>query len=505
LSNPEKICNKVKILVVAGPIKSAAHADERGGTMIRGLTTDLERDDATRHELLSASSAVAPLALVSAPQAVFEVTTLRDVVDANDGVLSLREAIGLANDSRGLDTITFADNLRGGTIVLARDQPLVITDHLVIDGDRLDGGAGGMVVSTRGWSPAGYVAPVEIRGGSRQITATFEDLTIQAPARAYVDGTDGAIVGYRAAVNLNRAGVTGAYNNGVGIETDGLVSLTDSFVEGMNRGGFVGTGVASATGITLVESSIADISGGSYGLIVGLEAPAVSMLRSTIDRVGGPGVAILGENIAVVESTITNVNPGRYDAAVIRGGNIDIINSTISGNTIGTVDWLAGADSPGIGISGDRITIVNSTIANNAAAGGFLGYGIGGRDVRISNSIVLGNGTDGLADFAPGTRVTSNGFNVFGQAAVDGARAGDVLGAEARLVLATGRLADNGGPTRPWRCATVRTTRRSTAATRAVRRPSTSAGCRAMRRPTSAPSSSTTPRPRWWSRWAIRS
>jgi hypothetical protein len=47
---------------------------------------------------------VAPLALVSAPQAVFEVTTLRDVVDANDGVLSLREAIGLANDSRGLDT-----------------------------------------------------------------------------------------------------------------------------------------------------------------------------------------------------------------------------------------------------------------------------------------------------------------------------------------------------------------------------------------------------------------
>jgi len=116
--------------------------------MIRSLATDPERDDATRHELLSTSSAVAPLALVSAPQASFEVTTLRDVVDANDGVLSLREAVALANDSRGLDTITFAPSLRGGTILMDWSRgPVDINDPLVIDGDPNNGGASGIIIS----------------------------------------------------------------------------------------------------------------------------------------------------------------------------------------------------------------------------------------------------------------------------------------------------------------------------------------------------------------------
>ena len=50
------------------------------------------------------------------------VTTVTDVVDPNDGELSLREAIGLANGAAGDDLITFADNLAGATLVLTQGQ-----------------------------------------------------------------------------------------------------------------------------------------------------------------------------------------------------------------------------------------------------------------------------------------------------------------------------------------------------------------------------------------------
>jgi CSLREA domain-containing protein len=96
---------------------------------------DVDRFGFTRHELLSTGSAVAPAAsLRSAPQATFEVTTLADVVDANDGVLSLREAITLSNDTPGLDTITFADSIRGGTIELTAGE-LTITESVAIEGN----------------------------------------------------------------------------------------------------------------------------------------------------------------------------------------------------------------------------------------------------------------------------------------------------------------------------------------------------------------------------------
>ena len=112
----------------------------------RALSADLDRPDATDHELLSTSTAaLAPLALVSAPQATFEVTTLADVVDANDGVLSLREAIDFANARTGFANIVFArSNPAGSNVPDPRaDRGAVssipmITDDLVIRCHPLD-------------------------------------------------------------------------------------------------------------------------------------------------------------------------------------------------------------------------------------------------------------------------------------------------------------------------------------------------------------------------------
>ena len=69
--------------------------------------------------------------------ATYTVDTTADIVDAGDGVLSLREALALADADRATaDTIVFARAVQGQTIVLAGSQLTVSSDVTI------DGGAG---------------------------------------------------------------------------------------------------------------------------------------------------------------------------------------------------------------------------------------------------------------------------------------------------------------------------------------------------------------------------
>jgi hypothetical protein len=65
--------------------------------------------------------------------ATFTVTTATDAV-ADDGQLSLREAIAQADASAGPDTIRFAPDLEGSTLRLA-GGPLVLSGGVTVDGD----------------------------------------------------------------------------------------------------------------------------------------------------------------------------------------------------------------------------------------------------------------------------------------------------------------------------------------------------------------------------------
>ncbi|MCF0233813.1 MAG: caspase family protein, partial [Thermoguttaceae bacterium] len=72
------------------------------------------------------------------------VTTVDDVVDAYDGLISLREAVAYANNYNLGSTITFAASINGSTLYL--NDSLTLETDLVIDG--LANGAQGFVLTT---------------------------------------------------------------------------------------------------------------------------------------------------------------------------------------------------------------------------------------------------------------------------------------------------------------------------------------------------------------------
>ncbi len=70
--------------------------------------------------------------------ATFTVTTELDVVDADDGLTSLREAIDVANTTPGPDEIVFDFGHDGPAVILLEQGELEITEAVTITGDGPD-------------------------------------------------------------------------------------------------------------------------------------------------------------------------------------------------------------------------------------------------------------------------------------------------------------------------------------------------------------------------------
>ncbi len=424
------------------------------------------------------------LVLVSgdAADAPFVVTTADDAVDANDGVLSLREAVEAANTQAGVDTITFAAGLAGGTVRLEQAGGTVaITDDLTIDGDAADGGANGVTLV---WDEA-PTYDAALSAGFRAEGAAFrlEDLTLDgdrfATVRGY--GVTTAIRGFDADIDLARATITdvGGYRFARAIQAaGGSVRLDDSRIAeiGSSDGG-IGITVTDAR-VRIVDSVITDIGGGENALALGVGGVGdVEIIRSLIADTAGPGGYGYGVSagaqtaLSVADSTISGHGGELGGAAIETSGRLDLVNSTIADTSLNPAPAL----SPQGAIflrSGADATLTNATVAGNLANDEGEGVTAGlyvadGAAVRLENSLFAGNyGGDALPlDIAGEGRIVSNGGNVFAQATVSGAAAGDVTGAGvdglfAEVATRRGEafpggygpevvapvLADNGGP-----------------------------------------------------------
>jgi parallel beta-helix repeat protein len=324
----------------------------------------------------------------------FEVTTTLDVVNANDGVVSLREAILAANATSGVDTITF--NIPGaGVQTISPTSPLpALTEGAVIDG-----------YSQPGASPntlsVGNNAVILIRLDGSLAGATSNGLELTGTA-----GLSGLSIGNFGGngVFLNSGNSANISGNFIGVAPDGSTATpnkTGIRVEDSSEisiGGNIISGNVSGSSTALQDGVgiLAQGSGNSLifvvGNYIGTNAAGTAALSNS-----KAGIAIYdgGSNV-FVENNVVSGNQGQgIDIAFSSSDN------TIRANRIGVgADGTTALGNGGSGVlvnfSSDNNTIGGTgssdanTIANNQLGGVTISSGIGNR--VLGNSIFANTG-----------------------------------------------------------------------------------------------------------------
>jgi hypothetical protein len=352
-----------------------------------------------------------------------------------------------------------SENNTGSTIVTASN---CFIDQLVTT--NADSGAGSLrqaildacAGSTIGFDMSQVVSPITLTTAELLID---KNLTITGPGASTLTvkrSTEGLTPQFRI-FNINsgktaqisgltiangRAPNGASGENGGGISSSGILTLTDSAVNSSQAGngasgtGGNGGGIYNDGTLTVANSTIggnqSGIGNGGVGFGGGIyNASTLTVRNSTIsgnqttagDAGNGPGGGI-------------------YNAGTLIG-----TNSTISGNS-------AQGDGGGIGYAGNG-TLTNVTITNNRADAADLGAGTGGGILRSSgtltlhNTIVAGNfsGSGAIAGDISGTVDAASSFNLLGTGG-SGGLSNNVNGNLISVVDARlGTLADNGGPT----------------------------------------------------------
>jgi hypothetical protein len=350
--------------------------------------------------------------LVTLPQ-VITVDTNIDVVDANDGVTSLREAVELANTIAthpAIDEIRFfAGTPSGNQVSFATNQTITlasalnVTDSLTIIGQgstllTISGGGATRHFAVTNSAPYFTITGATLTGGSSgtnggSITltnqiATFNDVVFdnnQAPSGAAIAGTGGPTV------ILDNSDLTNNTSNGVGFVTGAI------FFNAANE----------VSNLTIRNGSLikANTTPGGSGSVLGVIGKANVLIQGSEIRenqqvdsfTGGVinffGTAISGNTLVVEDSLIDSNNTGGDGAfAAARGGiSVAIRRSTITNNN-------ATFDGGVISFEGTlptTLTVEDSLIDNNKAGGVGGAFFLSQGTATFSNSTFFGNTAQG--------------------------------------------------------------------------------------------------------------
>ena len=371
--------------------------------------------------------------------AQFTVTTANDVVDPNDGKLSLREAVEQANATGAADRIQFAASVEGHSLKLAHGE-LTVTSDLVIDGNR-DLNASSVTIDGNYQSRIFHIV------GDTDLELAHLTLT---HGQNSGDGDGGAVLVESGSLSLvgstirdSQASADGYSGNGGAVYLEGGASLSSIDSELIGNGTYWGSGGAIATGenatITFANSIVSNNGtyageGGAIDLGSGstLTASATSFNSNgsgDYNNGGGDGGAIYATEatIALESCQILDNNASIGGGILLDSGSLTVDNCTIADNFVWGIVY--GADGGGI-CSGGHTVIRNSTITNNVArtddyqSYAIYGAGILGRDIYIANSIVTGNiaihdkngraPNDYIASDIYSNGLVSNGRNILG-------------------------------------------------------------------------------------------
>ncbi len=357
----------------------------------------------------------------------YTVTTAADVVDPNDGVISLREAILAANAAIGTpDIILFSSLFNTPQTITLGGTELPITDSLAITGP---------------------VSKVTISGGDAS-----RIFNISGPGTLDVSFAN---------VNLTAGKTTTTRGGAVSIDNE-QVSFTDSSISNStataSNGGGIGIASSGAT-LTLLRTSVSNNSASANGggIDAGPGGVTVSITDSTLSgNTTNANGGALGQGAGMTTMSRSTVSGNRANAG---GGGFyfsnsifDFDNSTISSNTATTNGGAilltsANATPP---------TIRNSTITANSAGtnGGGIARTSGTGTLTFESTIIAGNLNAATPDFNFNTQTTLNadttliGVNDVGNFDLNGFGNNNfgTLGFPTDPIL--GPLASNGGPTK---------------------------------------------------------
>ena len=297
--------------------------------------------------------------VVTMQVAVFDsllVTTAADKLQAFDGAnLSLREAIALAADHVGSDTITFAPAVTG---------PLVLT-----------------------------------RGALQFVDATAP-LTITGPANALIaisgdDQTQLAIVAKNATLTLERIALTHGSGLGTaGVLNNGHLTLRDSLVADNTSldddcSGITNRGVLVVSGCTFQNNEASALVNDGTTTVIN------STFTGNKTFTSGAALAAIGGDLTCTNCTITLNQADSANLGFGGGGGLFVLSATtnvvlnnciVSGNYSGT---LSQKDEVNLSDGG----LINAAASHNNLMGTHPGGIIGGKNGNRVNVLSIGLGT----------------------------------------------------------------------------------------------------------------
>jgi len=370
----------------------------------------------------------APLTLVvDAPADVHDAHPADGVCATEAGACTLRAAVDEANAWPGTDAISIASGVNP-ELSLDDDNrlwngsgALLITEPLSLDGNgaTVDANQIGRVVTVAG----GVADPV-----------SFRDVRVTGGAS---NGVGGGISGHELVLDGVVVEGNGSTQDAGGVFATHLVATDSEFRDNTagRSGGAIWAITADLDRVVVQGNESSARGGGIYLWIAG------TINDSSIDgnrAVEGGGFATADPTggsytVDITRSTFANNSATSGGGVFVAdaGRTVQVASSTIVSNTATTGAAIGSVDGT---------TVVDaSTLAGNVASssGGVVGGGSG--SVLFRGSIV----TSGGIDCAPGTSVTSAGYNVGADGSCALADATDLASVDPLL----GPLADNGGPT----------------------------------------------------------
>jgi hypothetical protein len=366
--------------------------------------------------------------------ATYTVTTVADNGDnMNPTSGSLRKAIIDANNSAGLDTISF--NIAGAgvqTITLPSQLP-TITDAVVIDGYTQPGASANtqavgsdatLLIELNGTSAGAGVSGLTISAGGSTVRGLVINRFSSIGIHLLTNGgntIEGCYVGTNAAgtANLNNSSVgiyiNGVPNNLIGGTTPAARNVISGNLQGMQlasssatgntvQGNYIGTDKTGTVALGNTPGDGVMINAASNNTIGGTVAGAGNLISGNAqDGVGVSG----GNNNTVLGNLIGTDATGTLDRGNARDGVL--IRAGSSGNTIGGT--VAGARNVISGNNGEGVEIIESS-SNNQVQGNYIG-------TNATGTADLGNSLRGIA-IDSGTNNTIGGTTAAARNVISG-------------------------------------------------------------------------------------